>query len=129
MAATTRERHIWVGVFNELLDKAMAMFNAQVNAQMSKGKQLDPTRIRAEIPLITQEHFDRLEKVYIPAALGGIVSKEFVASQIPGVDMEEEELRRKEREAQDAIKAKEEMAMLKEEANAQTKTNAKVQEE
>jgi len=116
MAATTRERHTWLGVFNEMINKAMALFNAKVNAQMSKEKQLDPTRVRANIPLITQEHFDRLEKVYIPAALGGIVSKEFVASQIPGVDMEAEAERKKQRDVEEAARAKEEMAILKAQA-------------
>lgn len=116
MAATTRERHTWLGVFNELKDKAMTMFNEKVNAQMSREKQLDPDRIKMEIPLITQEHFDRLEKVYIPAALGGIVSKEFVASQIPGVDMEAEAEKRKQRDMDEAARAKEELAILKAEA-------------
>ena len=119
MAATTRERHTWLGVFNELKDKAMALYNVHVNAQMSKEKQLDPTRIKVEIPLITQEHFDRLEKVYIPAALGGIVSKEFVASQIPGVDMEVEAERKKERDAEEAARAKEEFALIKAQAGAE----------
>lgn len=116
MAATTRERHTWLGVFNELIEKAMALYNENVNAQMSKGKQLDPTRVKVDIPLITQEHFDRLEKVYIPAALGGIISKEFVASKIPGVDMEAEAERKKQRDIEDAARAKEELAMLKAEA-------------
>ena len=116
MAATVRERHIWLAVFNEMIDKAMLLFNAKVNAQMSKEKQLDPMRVKVDIPLITQEHFDRLEKVYIPAALGGIVSKEFVASQIPGVDMEAEAERKKQRDVEDVARAKEEMAMLKAQA-------------
>ncbi|MFZ2148675.1 MAG: hypothetical protein WAV28_15780 [Sedimentisphaerales bacterium] len=116
MAATTRERHTWLGVFNELMDKAMMLFNSKVNAQKSKEKQLDPMKIKVEIPLITQEHFDRLEKVYIPAALGGIISKEFVASQIPGVDMEAEAEKRQEREISEDAAAKRELALIKAQA-------------
>ncbi|MCJ7587527.1 MAG: phage portal protein [Candidatus Aminicenantes bacterium] len=115
MASTTRERQTWIGVYEELLTKAMQMWNATYAAQYSKEKQLDPTRIKVDIPQVTQEHWDHIEKVLIPAVMANIISKEHVAGQIPGVDQEKEAELRADQEAKDAKQAKEEMAALKEE--------------
>ena len=117
-AATARERMIWKGAYEELIEKSMNMFNDNNYKQMSQGK-LDPTRIAVDIPVITQEHYDRIEKVLIPAAAAGIVSKEHVASQIPGVDMEKEEERKRKKDEEDAVRRKEEMEALKAEAALQ----------
>lgn len=89
MAATTKERTIWTAVFQELLEKAMAMYDAQ-----TKKTAMDPAKVKIEIPLISQDHWKNLELVLIPAAIGGIISKEFVAEQIPGVDLDLEAKRR-----------------------------------
>lgn len=113
MAVTEKERKIWVGAYEELLVKAMNMYNEQVNKQRSKDKRLDPYKIKVTIPHITQEHWDRIEKVLIPAAASGIVSKEYVASQIPGVDMQEETTRKEKTDAQEAEKARQEFELLK----------------
>lgn len=115
MAATAREREIWIGAFTELIEKAMRLYNVKSGLQQ-RSRKLEPTNVRVEIPEITQEHWDRLEKVLIPAALGGIISKEYVASQIPGIDMEAEEEKKKQKAVKEAEEAKEEMARLKEEA-------------
>ena len=113
MAVTERERTTWRGAYEELLMKAMNMFNEKVNKQRSKEKKLDPYKVKVTIPHITQEHWDRIEKVLIPAAAVNIVSKEHVASQIPGVDMQEEAARSKERETKDNKKAKQEFERIK----------------
>jgi len=118
MAITEKERKIWIGAYEELITKAMKIFNEKATAQMSKEKQLDPNRIKITIPHITQEHWDRLEKVLIPAAAANIVSKEFVASQIPGVDMQEEAERKKKRDAEQAARNKQEFDLLKAKMNA-----------
>jgi hypothetical protein len=101
MAATARERETWIGVFKELIDKAMRLFNRE-SGWGQKTTRLVPSRITVDIPEIGQDHWDRIEKVLIPAAIGGIVSKEFVASQIPGLDMEAEAEKRQEREVEEA---------------------------
>lgn len=114
MAATAREREIWLGAYQELIEKAMVLFNENAYAQMSTAKKLDPSKVRVEIPEITQEHWDHIEKVLIPAATGGIISKEYVASQIPGVDMETEAERKETREAAEAEAEQKAMEALKE---------------
>jgi len=115
MAATTRERAIWIGALKEMLEKAMAMFNARSGAgqKSEEGGRLDPEKVGVEIPLISQDHWKNLELVLIPAALGGIVSKEYVAGQIPGVDEEEEAKRRQEAEASELAAAKTEMERMR----------------
>jgi hypothetical protein len=112
MAATTRERAIWIGALKEMLEKAMAMFNTQSGAGQ-KTTRLDPEKVGIEIPLISQDHWKNLELVLIPAALGGIVSKEYVAGQIPGVDEEEEADRRQKAEVSELAAAKEEMGRMR----------------
>jgi hypothetical protein len=108
MAATTRERAIWEGAFGELVEKAMLMYN-----DVTKKTPLDPSKVSVSIPLVTQDHWDRIAAVLIPAVTAGIVSKEFVAEQIPGVDMEAEAKRAEKREAKEAERAKEDLEMMR----------------
>lgn len=113
-AATSREREIWRGAYEETITKAMNMFNATANAQ--KSVKLDPTKISVEIPQVTQEQWDRIEKVLIPASTAGIVTKEFVASQIPGVDQDEEAKRKAKNDESDFKKMEAEMKLAEENA-------------
>lgn len=108
MAATSRERSIWIGAYEELLEKAMRMWNAK--AQKSP---LDPSKIGIEIPLISEQHWVNIQNVLIPAATAGIVSKEFVAAQIPGVDLEEEAERREEAENTELEQAKSDLERIR----------------
>jgi len=118
-AATNRERRVWIGAYEELIEKSMKMFNENANPQKSKEKMLDPTKISINIPLITQEQWDRIERVLIPAAVAGIISKEFVAEQIPGVDLEAEAERSDKKEEVESERMKREMEKIKAEQQAQ----------
>lgn len=113
MAATARERMIWKGAYEELITKAMNMFNENVYSQMSKNSKLDPTKVGVDIPLITQEHWDRIEKVLIPAVTAGIISKEYAASQIPGVDSEAEAERKEQSKNDELDRAKSELEAMR----------------
>jgi hypothetical protein len=123
MAATTREREIWIGAFEELLQKAMEFYNKQTGgAQKSEeGGRLDPSKIGIEIPLVSQDHWANLQNVLIPAALGGIISNEYVASQIPGIDLESEAELREEREKKEEEQAKLDMEKFKTEVDIKAK--------
>jgi hypothetical protein len=122
MAATTREREIWIGAFEELLEKAMMFYNLKTGGAQ-KSTKLDPAKIGVEIPLISQDHWTNLQNVLIPAALGGIISKEFVAGQIPGVDVEKETELREAAEEKELEQAKLDMERFKTEVDI--KANAK----
>jgi hypothetical protein len=93
----------------------MQMWNATYAAQKSPEAQLDPTKIKVDIPQVTQEHWDHIQNVLIPAVAANIISKEHVAGQIPGVDQEKEAELRGEQEAKQAEQDKQAMAALKEE--------------
>jgi len=99
IAATNKERLTWIGAYEELIKKAMVMYNTKVNAQMSEGRQLDPEKIGVEIPIVTKDHWDNLEKVFLAAAIAGKITDEAFQEQIPGFDMEAERKRREENEA------------------------------
>ena len=107
-AATSRERVIWKGAFEELLVKSMEMFNKATNKSP-----LDPEAIGVEIPIVGHEHWQNLQNVLIPACAAGIISKDFVASQIPGVDIEEEAERREEAEDKEMERAKVDMERMR----------------
>lgn len=112
-AATTKERQTWIGAYEEVIKKGMVMHNAALNAQMSKGRQLDPNKIKVDIPTITKEHYDRIEKIFLPACLGGKLSDEAFLGMIPGFDVKAELERRKAQEEIELKKVKEENESLK----------------
>lgn len=112
MAATTRERSIWIGAFEELLEKAMVMYNDKTG-EGQKSTRLDPEKIGVTIPLISQDHWTNIQNVLIPAFTAGIISKEFVASQIPGVDMDEEAAKAEAAEASELESAKKELDRMR----------------
>lgn len=112
MAATTKERTVWRAAIQELIEKAMDMYNAQTG-QAQKSVKLDASKVRVEIPLISQDHWKNLELVLIPAAVAGILSKEFVAEQIPGVDLELEAKRQKKAQEEADAQADKELERIR----------------
>ena len=88
-ASTLKERKIWQGGYEEIIEKAMAMWSAKGNKQ-----KLDPSKISVEIPFWSQEQWDRFEKVYLPGYIAGAFSLEYILSQLPGLDVEKEMARR-----------------------------------
>ena len=98
VATTMKERETWIGAYEEIITKAMTMYNEEVNAQMSDGAKLDPSKIGIEIPLVTPEEWEHIVSVFLPATLAGKLSDETFLEQIPGLDVEKELERKKERE-------------------------------
>jgi hypothetical protein len=91
IAGTTKERSAWQGGFYEMIKKGMYQYNKGVQKTA-----LDPRKIGVELPVYTEEQWLHLEKVLIPASQFGIISKEFVRDQIPGIDSKLEEKRKAE---------------------------------
>lgn len=107
-AATLKERMIWTGVYQEVIQKAIAIFNDKTGAGQKTTK-LDPARIRVEIPFTSQQTWDRIEKVWMPLSVAGKVSDETLYAQIPGLDVDAE-LKRQARNKPTIEKAKKEIA-------------------
>ena len=90
-ASTSKEREIWKGGYQELITKAMLMWNAE--SQMTP---LDPTKVGVELVRITQAQWDRVQWVYLPMFLGGALTLSGLLEQVPGFDVEAEKKRRDE---------------------------------
>ncbi len=84
-ASTSKERQIWKGLYLEMLAKAMAIRNANI-----QKTPLKPERLDVEIPLITQEQWDRITEVYLPLYQSDALSKKTLLSQVPGINVESE---------------------------------------
>lgn len=88
-ASTLKDRVTWVGAFEEVLQKAMAIYDGTTgNAQ--KSSKLDSKKIKVVIPFVTQKVWDVVEKIFLPAGLGSLISRKLFLSRIPGVNVEEE---------------------------------------
>lgn len=101
VGSTSKERQIWIGAYTELIKKAMTMYNELANKNMSKQAKLDPDKIAVDIPMISEEHWLHLEKIFLPAAVAGKISQESFQEQIPGFDIEKEQQRMAEREKEE----------------------------
>ncbi len=113
MSATTKERQIWIGAYEEIIRKAMAMYNELVYQGMSQEKQLNPNRIKVEIPQITKEQWEHLEKIFLPGCIAGKISDELFLEKIPGVDAEKELERKQAKEGSEFERIKAENEDLK----------------
>jgi hypothetical protein len=115
-AATNKERKTWIGAYEETISKAMVMWNEAAEKGMSKEKQLDPSKIQVDIPIITKEHYERIEKIFLPATIAGKLSDEFFLSQIPGLDVKAEMERKEAKEEGELEQAKRDLKDKEDEA-------------
>lgn len=98
-SATVKERVTWEGTYEELLTKAMHLFNKTVYAQKAAdGKRLNPSLIKVTIPVVTKQHWSNIELVWLPAAVAGKITEELFLEQLPDVDIDKELERKKKRE-------------------------------
>ena len=116
LAQTASERAIWTGIYDELLSKAMMIYNAK-----SGMTQLDPTKISITISQITQAQWDRLTAFWLPAFDKKLVSREAVLPQIPNFNVDEELKRADEADAKETERIAQQLEKMKldEEARAQ----------
>lgn len=113
-ASTTKERETWIGAYEEMIAKGMALYNTD-----TKKTPLDHKKIGIEIPMITKEHWEHLEKIYLPAAIAGKIADEAFQEKIPGFDMDVEKKRREEKENSEFERIKKENEDLKIDKTAQ----------
>lgn len=93
-ASTSKERQIWTGAYSEIIEKAMAIYNAN-----SKMTPLQADRYKVIIPFVTEAAWARIIDLYLPSYIQGAISLETFLAQIPGVDVDAELERKEERDA------------------------------
>ena len=84
-AATTRERQIWTGFYQEMLDKAIEVWNAK-----SQRTPLIPGLVTVSIPDISEDALEKITSLYLPLAVAGKLSDETLLSKLPDIDVQEE---------------------------------------
>jgi hypothetical protein len=93
-ASTLKERQIWIGAYEEMIRKAMAIYNEKTG-KAQKSDALDPDLISVEIPFISEKNWQAIEKVFLPLAIADKISDNLLLSKIPGVNIKEEMERKK----------------------------------
>ena len=94
-ASTSKERAIWKGLYQSVIKKAIAMWNAQ-----SGKTQLDASKLTVDIPYITQETWSKVRDVYLPLYNARAISLETLLAQLPDIDIDEELARKEKRDAE-----------------------------
>jgi len=84
-ATTSKERQIWIGTYEQMISKAIDMWN-----ENSKKTPLQADALDVNIPLITSETWKRIGELWLPLYLGGAISLKTLLAQIPDVDAEQE---------------------------------------
>ena len=114
-AATVKDRVTWEGAYEELISKAMILFNESVYGQKSDKLKLNPSLIKVNIPVITQQHWANIKDVWLPSVIAGKVSQELFLEQLPDIDIEEELERQSQKEEEEIERIKHENEDLKKE--------------
>lgn len=106
-SATVKERSTWEGAYEELITKAMNLFNSVIYAQKeAAGEKLNPALIKVNIPIITKQHWTNIKDVWLPAVVAGKITEELFLEQLPDVDIEEELSRKEKRDESELEQAK-----------------------
>jgi len=74
----------WVGFYEDLLAKSIALRNANLNSQ------LRPDVVKPHVEGSSTTHLKQVEKVWLPAAEKSLISKRLFVQQLPDVDVEAE---------------------------------------
>jgi hypothetical protein len=83
--STMKEREVWRGAYQELIEKAMRMWNAE-----TKKTPLNPKLIMVELPVVTEAQWERIVSTWLPIRTAGEITQKTFLGQIPGIDAEKE---------------------------------------
>jgi len=100
--STSKEREVWRACYQELLTKAMKMWNA-----VSKKTPLNPEAVQVEIPMVTKEQWDRITTTWLPLFNSQAITLPTLLEQVPGLDVDAEIEARAEADEEAFAKAKE----------------------
>lgn len=100
--STSKEREVWRGAYQEIIEKAMRMWNV-----MTGKTPLDPLKVKIDIPVVTAEQWARLVSTWLPMKNSDVITLKTMLNQVPGLDVEAEMEAKAEEEAENLKKFKE----------------------
>lgn len=83
VASTNKERHVWIGAYEEIFSKALIMANQGLQKQ-----KFDPEAVGCEIPYVTAQKIKELSETWLPLYTANIIDLDYMLSMIPNVDAE-----------------------------------------
>lgn len=83
--STSKERDIWRAAYQEMLDKAMRMWNAE-----TKMTPLRPELVRVDLPIITAEQWERITATWLMLYNSSAITRKTLLTQVPGLDVDKE---------------------------------------
>jgi len=92
-ASTRKERLIWIGTYQQIIAKAMAIWNKE-----SIKTILDPKKVVVSIPYVSEATWQRIQSIYLPLYQEDSLTKKTLLAQVPGLDVEAEMKALEERE-------------------------------
>jgi hypothetical protein len=85
-SATSRERNIWEGLLEEMINKAIAIYNDK--AKMTPLRQ---GVLGVHIPVVTKDDWERITSIWMPLFTGKAITLKTLLSKLPDeLDVEEE---------------------------------------
>lgn len=79
-AVTNKDRKIWIGAYEEIINKSVAMANEKWKTSYVKGA------VSVDIPFVTPERIKQLTEVWLPMYMSGLIRKETMLKRVPDVD-------------------------------------------
>jgi hypothetical protein len=83
--STVKEREVWRGAYQEVIEKAMLMWNEE-----TRKTPLRPWLIRVDLPVITEAQWNRIVSTWLPIRSSKEITQKTFLNQIPGLDVEKE---------------------------------------
>jgi hypothetical protein len=98
-ASTRKERRIWEGTYQQILEKAAAIYNTESGLTV-----INPELVKVSIPAVAPETWDRLQGVWLPMYQAGALSLQTFLEQVPGVEAGQEAERIREQAEENAAR-------------------------
>jgi hypothetical protein len=83
--STSKEREVWRAAYQEIIEKAMLMWNA-----ITKKTPLRPELIKVEIPVVTAEQWERIVSTWLQLFNSQAITLPTLLRQVPGLDVDAE---------------------------------------
>lgn len=123
VGSTSKERHVWVGCYEEIFNKAIRMANKEFKRNFNENS------INVEIPYVTAQKLKEIAEIWFPLYQDRAISWEFFISKIPEADADEMKSQLEKKEEESAKKVLESIKKAEEERNKENENENNENEE